>query len=154
MTKRDPHTADLFSFNPDRNATIPSFKADSIKAARLTSKISKAVAVTLNEAEGLERADVARRMTDFLGENVPPSTLDGYSSEARTTNKISVERAIALCHATNDFRLISMMASELGLAVIDERYLPAVTEAMALAQIEDLTEVAKLARKKWKGSRS
>lgn len=154
MTKRDANTQDLFDFKPDQKATLPSFKPETIKAARLTSKISKAVSVTLSEADDLERADIARLMTDYLGETVPASTLDGYSSEARTKNKISVERTIALCHATNDFRLISMMAAELGLAVIEERYLPAVTEAMALAEIEHLTEVAKQARKKWTGPKS
>lgn len=154
MRKKDRAIGDLFDFIPNEKATVPSFSPETIKAATLTSKISKAVSITLCEADGLERTDVARRMSEYLGENVAEGTLNGYSSEARTNNKISVERAIALCHATGDFRLLSMMADELGLAVIEARYLPAVIEAMARAEIERLTVLANQSRKQWNGPKS
>ncbi len=147
--RHDHATGDLFQFEPEREAAIPNYPKEKVKAARLRDKISKAVSATLADVEDLERADIAYRMSEFLGVEVPENTLNGYASEARQTNTISVERAIALCHATGDPRLLALIADELGLAVIEAQYLPAVWEAMATAEIERLTDAKKRFRHQW-----
>tara|TARA_R110000787_G_scaffold211281_3_gene321150 strand:+ start:100309 stop:100788 length:480 start_codon:yes stop_codon:yes gene_type:complete len=152
---RDRHdrlTGDLFDYSPENEARLPSFAPEQIRAASIGAKISKAVAATLSESD-LKRPEIATRMSEYLGQNVAKGTLDGYSSGAREDNKISLERALALCQATGDPRLLIMIVEELSLAVIEERFLPAALEAMAQAQIEDLQQQVKTYRARWRAAK-
>ncbi len=154
MARYQPDAAlgDLLDRVEVGHAETPRFDEKTIRASTLRSQISKAVAVTLRESE-IERSDIATAMGDYLDESVPVGTLNGYASQARADNTISVERAIALCVATEDFRLITFIADQLKLAVIQRQYLPAVEEAMLTEQAELINERVRLLRRERKRAR-
>lgn len=138
----DRKTLDLLSWQPVA-PKVGRFADETVRAATISGKVSRAVSQVLNDAKGrekdpLERDDIAEKMSVFLGEDVSKNMLDAYSSQSRDTHKISVVRAVALMHATQDFRLLTMIAEELGLAVIPRQYEGTVREAILAEKIEEM----------------
>ena len=120
-----------------------------VKASHLSQRISRCVSRTLTDS-GLGRDEIAGRMSDYLTDTVSKHMLDAYASEARDDHNISLERAAAMVHATGDPRLFGDLLGRLGYAVIPERYLAAVEEAM-WAEREERAHQCKLAsRRRWK----
>ncbi len=78
-----------------------------VRAATLAGSISRAVAQTLRECT-LDRTEVARRMSAFLGEPVSLAMLNAYASQAREDHSISAVRLLALMHATGDTRPLEL----------------------------------------------
>ena len=113
----------------------PYAEAD-VRAASLAGRISRAVAQTLREC-GLERDEIARRMTAFLGERVSPGVLNAYASQAREEHNISAVRLVALAHATGDTRLLELLLQPFDLTAISRRMLP----MLELAQVHEEAEV-------------
>jgi len=149
VKRGDNQTLDLLKWSPPE-ITERFAEDDLVRAHLLSHRISRAVAVTLKESD-LAREDIAERMGEFLGETVPKNMLDAYSSESRESHNISLERAIALAHATDDIRVFGDLLSRLGYAVIPQQYLGAVDEAM-WAEQEERAKTNRLAsRRRWKG---
>lgn len=140
----DKRTLDLLNWKP-AEPKIERYAEELVRAATLGSKVSKAVAQSLHDARvreenPLDREHVAEAMSAYLGDDVPKNTLDAYASQARETHNISVIRAMALMNATSDFRLLGMIAEELGLTVIPRKYEYAVREAILAEQMDELKE--------------
>ena len=138
----DRKTLDLLSWQPT-SPRVERFEEQTVRAATISGKVSLAVSRILGDAkyrdkEPLEREDVARRMSDFLGEDVSKNMIDAYASQSREDHKISVVRAVALMHATQDYRLLTLLAEELGLTVIPRKYEGTVREAILAEKIEEL----------------
>lgn len=64
----------------------------------------------------------------------------------------AMRKLVALIHATRDLRLLQMIADEFDLAVIEQRYLPAIEDAVLDDKIAELTQRRVLARRRWKGA--
>jgi hypothetical protein len=140
--RSDHKTLDLLSWQPS-SPRVERFDEQTVRAATINGKVSLAVSRILMDAkarseEPLEREDVARRMSDFLGEDVSKHMIDAYASQSREDHKISVVRAVALMHATQDYRLLTLLAEELGLTVIPRKYEGTVREAILAEKIEEL----------------
>lgn len=150
MARGDKATLDLLSWEPPE--LVERYDEKLIRAASLRSRITKAVSETLKQSS-IPREEIAAAMSDWLGEDVSKHMLDAYSSEAREEQTIPVLRLMALIQATGDLRLLQMVAETFGHAVIEERYLAAVEEAMCADVIESATARGKAARRKWKGGR-
>lgn len=140
--RSDRKTLDLLSWHPS-SPKVERFDEQMVRAATISGKIALAVSriladVKVREKEPLEREDVARRMGEFLGEEVSKNMLDAYASQSREDHKISVPRAVALMHATDDYRLLTLLAEELGLTVIPRKYEGTVREAILAEKIEEL----------------
>ncbi|MBO9419181.1 hypothetical protein J7481_06715 [Labrenzia sp. R4_2] len=128
---RDPYTIDMFTgWTPPRVSV--GFAPGSIPGKRLSSRISRAVAKALRES-GKDRATIAGQMSERLGSPVSVAMLDAYAAESKTDHNISVERFIALIHATGKTELLGFLADEFDLAVIPKRY----ENVIELALIED-----------------
>lgn len=147
--RTDSRTGDLLGWEPPR--PVARFPAESVRAATLASKVAKAMALALKGC-GKCREHVAREMSAYLGETVSLAMLNAYVSEARTSHAISMPRFAALVHATQDLRLLAILPELFGCAVIDERFLPAIEDAVLDDKIEELTQRKKMARKRWKGA--
>lgn len=145
----DSRTGDLLGWEP-RPCEVERFPAPQIRAATIGSRIVKAMSVALKEC-GKTRDKVAADMSDYLGETVSKQMLDAYVSEARTTHSISFARFAALVHATGDNRLLTILPELFGFAVVEERLLPAIEDAMLIDKIERLSKQQKMARKRWSG---
>ncbi|MEG9884150.1 MAG: hypothetical protein V6Z86_05955 [Hyphomicrobiales bacterium] len=145
--RRDPLTLDLFAWTPP--PVTRRFEAVQVRAAGLRGSLARAVATSLKEC-GRTREDVARDMTAYLGEDVPKTMLDAYASQAREDHTISALRLVALIHATRDIRLLNLIADLFGWAVVPQKYLPAIEEAVLADKIEELSRRKTRARQNWK----
>jgi len=152
----DTRTADLLAWEPPE--VVRTFPADHVRAASLRAQISKAVGAALKDSD-VPRDDMAQAMSDYLGEVVPKTALDGYASEAREDHTISVVRLMALVHATGDIRLLQMLAEPFGCIVVERRYQHAVNAAMKAEmakelrrRAEELDHEQQLDIRAWKGA--
>lgn len=128
---RDPFTIDMFSgWTPPRVSV--GFEPGAIPGKRLSSRISRAVAKALAECDK-DRATIAGQMSERLGYPVSVSTLDAYASEAKLDHNITVERFMALIHATEKTALLGFLAEDFDLAVVPVKY----ENVIELALIED-----------------
>lgn len=133
---RDTRTIDLFDgWTPP--AVAVRFEGQRPAQVPLAQRVSRLVAQTLREC-GLERAEVARRMSAILGVEVSEHILDRYASEAADTHNIPLYRAFALAEATGDMRLIGTGLAPLGYVVIAKRYEAAIRVAMRQDAIRKL----------------
>jgi len=130
-TPRDPYTADMFrDWKPPRVSV--GFEPGEISGNRLGSRISRAIAKAMKEC-GKDRTTIAGLMSEQLDTKITVAALEGYASEAKAGNNITVERFIALVHATGKTELLGFVADEFELAVIPKRY----ENVIELALIED-----------------
>ena len=68
----------------------------------------------------LEREDIARRMADYLGEDVSSNMLNAYASESRDAHNISVIRAVAIASSRREAGLPRWPASFRGARQLGE----------------------------------
>lgn len=127
------------------------FEPEQVRAGTVAHQICRAVSAALRDA-AKSRNEIAKAMSDFLGENVTVNMLNAYASQARENHPISMARFIALLHATADRRLLELLAEPMGWTVIPQKYLPLIELA---AVRERQTELARhgdaLARKARQG---
>jgi len=137
--RRDASTPDLFA----ARRPSPAVRVDEtrVRADTVAQRVSRAVAMALNDATAGGAADreaIAAAMTDYLGERVSRAMLDAYASPKRDEHRITVPRLIALCHALDDPRPLAALAALLGLAVVPQRWVPAIE---ALQLLEERAEI-------------
>lgn len=123
MAKRRSNDQQLDLLSWERGEVIERFEERAVQASTMRSRIARGVSVTLNECP-MSRREVAKRMSDWLGEKVTENMLNAYASEAREEHSISYLRFLALVHATEDPRLLQVGAELIGHSVISDRYLP------------------------------
>lgn len=116
--RRDDRTLDLL----DWQGVVRRYEDHRVRAATLRVKVARAVAETLRDC-GTERTEVARLMSEYLGERVSKHMLDGYASEAREEHSISFVRLAALVQVTGDPRPLQVAAELIGHSVIADRFL-------------------------------
>ena len=135
MPPRTPNPAqlDLLDWQPPQ--PVRAFPAEKVRGGTLAARLSRAVSVALQES-GEDRAAIAQRMSDFLGERVSKAMLDRYASAAAEEHAISLPRFLALVHATGDRRLLEMLAEPMGWAVVERKMLPLI-ELAAVREAED-----------------
>jgi hypothetical protein len=85
-----------------------------------------------------------------FGEEVSKNMLDAYASEAREEHVINVVRFIALIHATQDRRLLEIVAEMFGWTVIERRYLRLIDLASLQEQQDEFRRRADATRRQAK----
>lgn len=124
---------DLLSWRPPQ--PVARFEPERVRAVSTRAVVCRAISDALR-GTGQPREAIARRMSEFLGEEVSKHMLDAYASPAREEHTISVPRFLALLHATRDRRLLELLAEPFGWTVIERRYLPLI-ELAAVREHED-----------------
>ena len=119
---RDPLTKDLFSWQPPKVAV--GYSDDVIGRGRLDNKIARLISQALRDAreDGISRAEVARRMSAFLGRSISEAMLNKWSSEGSEDHRIPLDAFIGLVHATEAKDLLGFVPGEFGLTVIASEY--------------------------------
>jgi len=145
---RDQRTLDLLAWEPPQPAKA--FEPEKIRAASLRSMICRSIALSLKDCDR-GREEIAEEIAAFLGESCPKNMLDSYASEAREDHTIPLVKFLGLVHATRDMRLLQILAQQFGWAVIPEKYLGAVEEAVIAAKEEELGQLKRQARRRWRG---
>jgi len=135
--RADRRTLDLLAWEPPE--VVRAFPVEHVRAASMRAQISKAVAAALRDCE-TPREDIATAMSEYLGETVPKTALDGYASEAREDHTISVVRLMALVHATGDVRLLQLLAEPFGYVVVDAKHREAIEEIIDLDRRDEVSE--------------
>ena len=123
------------------------FPADHVRAATVAHLICRAVSAALRDAE-IGRPDIAKRMSDYLGETVTVNMLNAYASPAREDHPIGMARFVALLHATRDRRLLELFAEPMGWAVIERKFLPMIELAAVTERQRELGRHADALRRK------
>lgn len=143
--RRDTETPDLFlSWQPKVPAPPPEpdpAPEPSPPGCRLAELVSRQVADALRVSE-LSRDEVARRMSDELGETVSVHMLNAYASQAREDHNISHARMVALAVALERPDLLLPAVRRVGKAMIDPRYLAAVRSAIRRDRARDHRRIA------------
>lgn len=150
MTRRrdDDRTMDLLSWQPPE--VVERYEDRSVWAVSLRARIAKAVGQTLKDC-GIPREQIAKHMSEILGEEISVNALNAYASESREESTISLLRLIALVRVTQDVRLLQLAAETVGHAVIDTKYVSWVRVGqLADAKLEidrELDQARRTARK-------
>lgn len=132
---RPPVQPDLLGWTPPQ--TELAFDEAEIRGATVAARIARAVSVALRDS-GKGRAQAAREMSTFLGEDVSPAMIDAYASVARETHRISLPRFLALLHVTGDRRLLQLLAQPMGWCVIEDRHAPLIEVALIREREDEL----------------
>lgn len=140
MRTLTPAQPDLLDWQPPE--VVTRFEERHVRAATIQGRVCMAVAAALSDAAaaGQDRASIAKAMTDFLGEPVSKNMLDAYASQARAEHMINVPRFIALIQATQDRRLLELLAEMFGWAVIPREMLPLIRVAAIREREEELRD--------------
>ncbi len=133
----DTHTMDLLSW--EELPIVEAFDPSRVRAMSLRAKTARAVSEAMTDCD-LSRADVAEKMSVFMGETVSVNMLNAYASEAREEHSISFVRMVGLIHATDDIRLLQIVAEMFGYSVIEDKFLPWVDLGMAADRKETVVK--------------
>jgi len=117
----DPAQMDLLAWQPEK--VVRRFAAEMIRAASQAARLCRGLKVSLKEC-GMTRAQVAERMGAYLGEPVSEDVLNAYVGEAKAKHIINAVRLVAFIAATGDHRPLNALLDDLGLVVVEKRYLP------------------------------
>lgn len=149
--RRDRQTLDLFrDYAPA--PVVPRFDPDTVKAYRLQGRLAKAVARTLDDA-GRSRADVAKAMTEVLGEDVSKAMLDAYASQAKESHQISAARLAALVEVTGDARALNVLLADFGLIAVPDKYEALLRREAAREMRERIEREEQAADAEWRARR-
>ncbi|MGB0747146.1 MAG: DNA transposition protein [Magnetospiraceae bacterium] len=113
---------DLLNWTPPETV-VRRFDDARVRAADLRSKIARAVAEALSDTP-LDRKEIARRASEWLGETISPAMLNKYASPSSDDHPLPLAKFLAIVAATEDPRLLQVFAEMFGWSVIDDRYLP------------------------------
>lgn len=94
-----------------------------IKAANTKAKWAIAISRALNDC-AMSREEVARQMSEYLGEKISPNILAAYASQGRDTHIINLPRLEALIYVTKDAGLVDLLAEVIDHRVVHEIYAP------------------------------
>ncbi|NIX75417.1 DNA transposition protein [Microvirga terricola] len=131
--RRCPDTNDLLAWEAPQ--PVKAFQPETIRAASLGAQLSKAISRALKEC-GKTRDQVVKDMSSYLGSRLTEDMLNKYASEAAEDQIINVVRFIGLIHVTRDRRLLQMVASHFGWAVVEEKHVDAIKLAVMLEERE------------------
>lgn len=147
---RDPLTKDLFSWEPPKVGI--GYSEDVIGRGRLDNKIARLISAALRDAreDGMSRAEVARRMSAFLGRAISEPMLNKWSSEGSEDHRIPLDAFMGLVQATGAKELLGFVPGEFGLTVIEQEYAELIEERLLDDHIEELQarKLALTARRK------
>lgn len=135
---RDPLTKDLFAWQPPQIGV--GYSGEVTGRGPLDNKIARLVSHALRDAreDGVSRAEVARRMSAYLGRSISEAMLNKWSSEGSEDHRIPLEAFIGLVQATGNKQLLGFAPGEFGLTVIESEYADLIEERLLDDHIEEM----------------
>ncbi|MER9211615.1 hypothetical protein NKI54_06030 [Mesorhizobium sp. M0663] len=130
---------------------VDRFDAEKVQAWSMAGRLSKAVSLTLTEADK-SRADIAQAMSDYLKDEVSKPMLDAYASQAKE-HSISALRLLALIAVTGDVRALNTLLEEAGMIVVPKKYEALIMREMADEAIQRATLDRQAFDAQWKAKR-
>ncbi len=130
---RDPHARNVTVYEPE-TVTV-GYGDDVVGRGALGNQVARLVSRVLRDARdaGVNRAEVARRMTDRLVRPVSAAQLDKWASEAADEHRIPLDAFAALVEAADQHRALGFLPGLYGYAVVPLRYV----DMIELQMLED-----------------
>lgn len=114
---RDSSTMDLFSDWTPPQVTVAPAPED------VRGPMDLVIARLIKRAlEHRDRSEIAATLSDVLGRNVSPATLDAWASPAKTNNRIPLDAFAALIEVTQDMSLLGWLPELHGYVVVPAKY--------------------------------
>lgn len=149
--RRDNLTSDLFrDYQPE--PVVERFAPEKVQAWSPAARLSKAVALTLEEAD-MSREEIAVAMSEILKTSVSKAMLDNYASQAREQVSISALRLIALIQVTGDARALNALLESSDLIVVPRKFEALLRREKAREAVERFEREALAADAEWKAKR-
>lgn len=125
MSKRrdDTLTGDLLAWEPPKVAVA--YEDEVAGHGHLDNKIARLVSRALRDAKDdqkLQRAVVARRMSDFLGRRINEEHLNKWSSEANDQHRIPLDAFVALIDVTGAKELLGFVPGQFDHVAMPARF--------------------------------
>lgn len=142
---RDPLTKDLFSWQPPKVAV--GYGPEVTGRGPLDNRIARLISQALRDArdDGLNRAQIAKRMSDYLQRPISEAMLNKWTSEGSGEHRIPFDAFIALVDATGARNLLGFAPGEFGMTVIDQEYAEIIEDQLLDEHIKEM-EALKLSR--------
>ncbi|WP_026379395.1 hypothetical protein [Afifella pfennigii] len=117
---RDPLTLDLFDWEPP--AMTVGYGEDVTGRGPLDLRISRLLAKALQDMrdEGIDRGEIARRMSERLGRSVSKEMLYKWSSPGSSEHRITLDAFAALIAVTERWELLGVLPGLFGYAVVSD----------------------------------
>jgi hypothetical protein len=147
MSRRCTMTADLLAWQPPASTEVRFADPAVTRAASRYAQLCRALSASVADS-GLGREEIARRMSDYLGETYTEARLNADTAESKETHIINPIRLEAFCAATGDSRVWSLLLEPLGLAVIERRYLPCIEAAILAEKADEIASALRIAKLK------
>jgi hypothetical protein len=150
--RRDGSTLDLFrDFEPP--AVVDRYAPERVRSYKVAGRIAAAVAETLKTC-GRPRSEIARAMSDYLGERVSEAMLNQYAAPSAEGHTIPAHRLVALAVVTDDgSRLANALLADTGLIAVDGKYEALINRELADEAIEKLQRRRNAADAQWRSGR-
>lgn len=145
---RDTSTPDLFRDYEPR-PVVERYDPERMRASTVSMRIARAVSEALR-SDGRKRDEIAREMSEYLGDTVTEAMLNQYASPSNDRHNIPAHRLIALLVVTGDARLINAALSDTGLIAVATKYEALIRREMAKEQRERLDREIAAADARWK----
>lgn len=135
---RDPLTKDLFDYQPPKVAV--GYSAEVTGRGPLDNRISRLIGHALRDAreDGLSRADIARKVSAYLGRSISEAMLNKWTSESSEDHRIPLDVFIALVDATGAKDLLGFIPGLFGLTVIENEYAELIEARLLADHIDEL----------------
>lgn len=142
---RDPLTKDLFAWQPPKVAV--GYGPEVTGRGPLDNRIARLIAQALRDArdDGFSRAQIAKRMSDYLQRPISEAMLNKWTSEGSGEHRIPFDAFIALVDATGARNLLGFAPGEFGMTVIDHEYAEIIEDQLLDEHIKEM-EALKLSR--------
>lgn len=131
---------------------VSRFPAERIRAATCAARIARAVAEAIKNSS-MSRADIAKAMSEHLGESVTPGMLDQYTSTANERNNIPAHRLMALVAVTGDVRVLNAALQDTAFIAIGTAYEPLLRRELAKEARDQLDRAINDADTQWRASK-
>lgn len=128
---------------------VERFAADRVRAATVPMLLARAVTETLKDC-GDSRAQIAKAMSERLGERVSEAMLNKYASTASNEHSMPAHRLVALVAVTRDARILNALLAEAGLIAVPEHYEALIRREVAKDARERLDREIAAADAEWK----
>lgn len=150
--RRDASNLDLFrDFDPP--PVVERYTPERVRSYKCSGRIAAAVSETLKTC-GRPRADIARAMSEYLGERVSEAMLNQYAAPSAEGHNIPAHRLVALAVVTGDARrLANVLLADTNLIAIDAKYESLINRELADEAIEKLQRRRNAADAQWRAGR-
>lgn len=86
----------------------------------------------------ISRAEVAHRMSQFLGTKISETYINQYVATSAGDKQINVARFVAFVHATQAYELLGMLVAPFDLRVVSTRHAKLIERELLKERLNDL----------------